>query len=83
MYAFKREASKSDLLGRIHYLLASIKSYLYRFSFPNDNLYSVLKSIESNLDSIESVDEATAGSYLINALNYLENLNNKYMWLHG
>lgn len=28
MYAFKREASKSDLLGRIHYLLASIKSYL-------------------------------------------------------
>lgn len=83
MYAFKREASKSDLLGRIHYLLASIKSYLYRFSFPNDNLYSVLKSIESNLDSIESVDEATAGSYLINVLNYLENLNNKYMWLHG
>lgn len=83
MYAFRREASKNILLNRIHYLLASIKSYLYRFSFPNDNLYSVLKSIESNLDSIESVDEATAGSYLINVLNYLENLNNKYMWLHG
>lgn len=83
MYAFRKEASKNDLLNRIHYLLASIKSYLYRFSFPNDNLYSVLKSIESNLDSIESVDEATAGSYLINVLNYLENLNNKYMWLHG
>lgn len=80
MYAFKREASKSDLLGRIHYLLASIKSYLYRFSFPNDNLYSVLKSIESNLDS---VDEVTASDYIVNALNYLENLNNKYMWLHG
>lgn len=83
MYAFRKEASKNDLLNRIHYLLASIKSYLYRFSFPNDNLYSVLKSIESNLDSIESVDEATAGSYLINVLNYLENLNNKYIWLHG
>ena len=83
MYAFRKEASKNDLLNRIHYLLASIKSYLYRFSFPNDNLYSVLKSIESNLDSIESVDETTAGSYLINVLNYLENLNNKYMWLHG
>lgn len=83
MYAFRKEASKNDLVDRIHYLLASIKSYLYRFSFPNDNLYSVLKSIESNLDSVESVDEATAGSYLINVLNYLENLNNKYMWLHG
>lgn len=83
MYAFKREASKSDLLGRVHYLLASIKSYLYRFSFPNDNLYSVLKSIESNLDSVESVDEVTASDYIVNALNYLENLNNKYMWLHG
>jgi len=83
MYALHKEVSKTDLLNRIHYLLASIKSYLYRFSFPNDNLYSVFKSIESNLDSIESVDEATAGSYLINVLNYLENLNNKYMWLHG
>ena len=83
MYAFKREASKSDLLGRIHYLLASIKSYLYRFSFPNDNLYSVLHSIESNLDRLEDVDEVTASDYIVNALNYLENLNNKYMWLHG
>ena len=83
MYAFKREASKSDLLGRIHYLLASIKSYLYRFSFPNDNLYSVLNSIECNLDRLEDVDEATASGYIVNALNYLENLNNKYMWLHG
>lgn len=83
MYAFKREASKSDLLGRIHYLLASIKSYLYRFSFPNDNLYSVLNSIEGNLDRLKDVDEATAGSYIVNVLNYLENLNNKYMWLHG
>lgn len=83
MYAFKREASKSDLLGRIHYLLASIKSYLYRFSFPNDNLYSVLNSIESNLDRLEDVDEVTASDYIVNALNYLENLNNKYMWLHG
>ena len=83
MYAFRKEASKNDLLNRIHYLLASIKSYLYRFSFPNNNLYSVLNSIESNLDSIESVDEVTASNYLVNALNYLENLNNKYMWLHG
>lgn len=83
MYAFRREASKNILLNRIHYLLASIKSYLYRFSFPNDNLYSVLKSIESNLDSVESVDEVTASDYIVNALNYLENLNNKYMWLHG
>jgi len=83
MYAFRKEASKNDLLNRIHYLLASIKSYLYRFSFPNDNLYSVLKSIESNLDSVESVDEVTASGYIVNALNYLENLNNKYMWLHG
>ena len=83
MYAFSKEVSKTDLLNRIHYLLASIKSYLYRFSFPNDNLYSVLNSIESNLDSIENVDEVTASNYLINALNYLENLNNKYMWLHG
>lgn len=83
MYAFRKEASKNDLLNRIHYLLASIKSYLYRFSFPNDNLYSVLKSIESNLDSVESVDEVTASNYIVNALNYLENLNNKYMWLHG
>lgn len=83
MYAFRKEASKNDLLNRIHYLLASIKSYLYRFSFPNDNLYSVLKSIESNLDSVESVDEVTASDYIVNALNYLENLNNKYMWLHG
>ena len=83
MYAFKREASKSDLLDRIHYLLASIKSYLYRFSFPNDNLYSVLNSIEGNLDRLEDVDEVTASDYIVNALNYLENLNNKYMWLHG
>ena len=83
MYAFRKEASKNDLLNRIHYLLASIKSYLYRFSFPNGNLYSVLNSIESNLDRLEDVDEATAGSYIVNALNYLENLNNKYMWLHG
>ena len=83
MYAFRKEASKNDLLNRIHYLLASIKSYLYRLSFPNDNLYSVLKSIESNLDSVESVDEVTASDYIVNALNYLENLNNKYMWLHG
>lgn len=83
MYAFRKEASKNDLVDRIHYLLASIKSYLYRFSFPNDNLYSVLNSIENNLDSIESVDEVTASNYLVNALNYLENLNNKYMWLHG
>ena len=83
MYAFRKEASKNDLLNRIHYLLASIKSYLSRFSFPNDNLYSVLNSIESNLDRLEDVDEATAGSYIVNALNYLENLNNKYMWLHG
>ena len=83
MYAFRKEVSKTDLLNRINYLLASIKSYLYRFSFPNDNLYSVLNSIESNLDSIESVDEVTASNYLVNAVNYLENLNNKYMWLHG
>lgn len=83
MYAFKKEASKNDLLTRINYLLASIKSYLYRFSFPNDNLYSVLNSIESNLDRLEDVDEATASDYIVNALNYLENLNNKYMWLHG
>lgn len=83
MYAFRKEVSKTDLLNRVHYLLASIKSYLYRFSFPNDNLYSVLKSIESNLDSVESVDEVTASDYIVNALNYLENLNNKYMWLHG
>lgn len=83
MYAFRKEASKNDLLNRIHYLLASIKSYLYRFSFPNDNLYSVLSSIESNLDRLEDVDEVTAGSYIVNVLNYLENLNNKYMWLHG
>lgn len=83
MYAFRKEASKNDLLNRIHYLLASIKSYLYRFSFPNDNLYSVLKSIESNLDRLEDVDEVTASDYIVNALNYLENLNNKYMWLHG
>ena len=83
MYAFKREASKTDLVDRIHYLLASIKSYLYRFSFPNDNLYSVLNSIESNLDRLEDVDEVTASDYIVNALNYLENLNNKYMWLHG
>lgn len=80
MYAFRKEASKNDLLNRIHYLLASIKSYLYRFSFPNDNLYSVLNSIESNLDRLEDV---TASDYIVNALNYLENLNNKYMWLHG
>lgn len=83
MYAFHKEVSKTDLLNRIYHLLASIKSYLYRFSFPNDNLYSVLKSIESNLDSIENVDEATAGSYIVNVLNYLENLNNKYIWLHS
>lgn len=83
MYAFRKEASKNDLLNRIHYLLASIKSYLYRFSFPNDNLYSILKSIESNLDRLEDVDEVTASDYIVNALNYLENLNNKYMWLHG
>lgn len=83
MYAFRKEASKNDLLNRIHYLLASIKSYLYRFPFPNDNLYSVLNSIESNLDRLEDVDEATASGYIVNALNYLENLNNKYMWLHG
>lgn len=83
MYAFRKEASKNDLLNRIHYLLASIKSYLYRFSFSNDNLYSVLNSIESNLDRLEDVDEVTASDYIVNALNYLENLNNKYMWLHG
>ena len=83
MYALHKEVSKTDLLNRIHYLLASIKSYLYKFSFPNDNLYSVLKSIESNLDRLEDVDEVTASDYIVNVLNYLENLNNKYMWLHG
>lgn len=83
MYAFRKEASKNNLLNRIHYLLASIKSYLHRFSFPNDNLYSVLNSIESNLDRLEDVDEVTASDYIVNVLNYLENLNNKYMWLHG
>lgn len=83
MYAFRKEASKNDLLNRIHYLLASIKSYLYRVSFPNDTLYSVLNGIESNLDRLETVNEVTAGNYIVNVLNYLENLNNKYMWLHG
>lgn len=77
------EVSKNDFIYRIKYLLASIRSYLRRISFPNDRLYNILQDIESNVSTAIRVDSEQTNVYLVNALNYLENLNNNYIRLYG
>lgn len=77
------EVSKNDFIYRIKYLLTSIRSYLRRISFPNDRLYNILQDIESNVSTAIRVDSEQTNVYLVNALNYLENLNNNYIRLYG
>lgn len=81
---YKRsEVSRSDFIYRIKYLLTSLRSYLRRISFPNDRLYKILQDIESNVSTAIRVDSEQTNVYLVNALNYLENLNNNYIRLYG
>lgn len=79
----RSEVSRNNFIYRIKYLLTSIRSYLRRISFPNDRLYKILQDIESNVGKAISVDSERANEYLVNALNYLENLNNNYIRLYG
>lgn len=79
----RSEVSRSDFINRIKYLLTSLRSYLRRISFPNDRLYKILQDIESNVSNAANVDSEQTNIYLVNALNYLENLNNNYIRLYG
>lgn len=79
----RSEVSRSDFINRIKYLLTSLRSYLRKVSFPNDRLYSILQDIESNVSTAIRVDSERANEYLVNALNYLENLNNNYVRIYG
>lgn len=79
----RSEVSRNDFIYRIKYLLTSLRSYLRRTSFPNDRLYNILQDIESNVSTAIRVDSERANEYLVNALNYLENLNNNYIRLYG
>mgnify|MGYP000342264746 FL=1 len=79
----RSEVSKNDFIYRIKYLLTSLRSYLRRTSFPNDRLYNILQDIESNVSTAIRVDSEQTNIYLVNALNYLENLNNNYIRLYG
>ena len=79
----RSEVSRSDFIYRIKYLLTSIRSYLRRISFPNDRLYNILQDIESNVSTAIRVDSEQTNVYLVNALNYLENLNNNYVRIYG
>lgn len=79
----RSEVSRNDFIYRIKYLLTSLRSYLRRISFPNDRLYKILQDIESNVSNAAKVDSEQANIYLVNALNYLENLNNNYIRLYG
>ena len=79
----RSEVSRNDFIYRIKYLLTSLRSYLRRTSFPNDRLYSILQDIESNVSTAIRVNSERANEYLVNALNYLENLNNNYIRLYG
>ena len=80
---YRSEVSRNNFIYRIKYLLTSIRSYLRRITFPNDRLYKILQDIESNVGKAISVDSERANEYLVNALNYLENLNNNYIRLYG
>ena len=79
----RSEVSKNDFINRIKYLLTSLRSYLRKVSFPNDRLYNILQDIESNVSTAIRVDSERANEYLVNALNYLENLNNNYVRIYG
>ena len=79
----RSEVSKNDFIYRIKYLLTSLRSYLRRTPFPNDRLYNILQDIESNVSTAIRVDSEQTNIYLVNALNYLENLNNNYIRLYG
>lgn len=79
----RSEVSRNDFIYRIKYLLTSIRSYLRRISFPNDRLYNILHDIESNVSTAIRVNSEQTNMYLVNALNYLENLNNNYIRLYG
>lgn len=79
----RSEVSRNDFIYRIKYLLTSLRSYLRRTSFPNDRLYNILQDIESNVSTAIRVDSEQTNVYLVNALNYLENLNNNYIRLYG
>lgn len=79
----RSEVSRNDFIYRIKYLLTSLRSYLRRISFPNDKLYKILQDIESNVSNAAKVDSEQTNIYLVNALNYLENLNNNYIRLYG
>ena len=79
----RSEVSRNDFIYRIKYLLTSLRSYLRRTSFPNDRLYNILQDIESNVSTAIRVDSEQTNLYLVNALNYLENLNNNYIRLCG
>lgn len=80
---YRSEVSRNDFIYRIKYLLTSLRSYLRRTSFPNDRLYNILQDIESNVSTAIRVDSERANEYLVNALNYLENLNNNYVRIYG
>lgn len=80
---YRSEVSRNDFINRIKYLLTSLRSYLRKVSFPNDRLYNVLQDIESNVSTAIKVDSEQTNMYLVNALNYLENLNNNYIRLYG
>lgn len=79
----RSEVSRNDFIYRIKYLLTSLRSYLRRTSFPNDRLYNILQDIESNVSTAIRVDSEQTNIYLVNALNYLENLNNNYVRIYG
>lgn len=79
----RSEVSKNDFINRIKYLLTSLRSYLRKVSFPNDRLYNILQDIESNVSNAVQVDSEQTNIYLVNALNYLENLNNNYVRIYG
>ena len=80
---YRSEVSRNDFINRIKYLLTLLRSYLRKVSFPNDRLYSILQDIESNVSAAVKVDSERTNMYLVNALNYLENLNNNYVRIYG
>lgn len=80
---YRSEVSRNDFINRIKYLLTSLRSYLRKVSFPNDRLYSILQDKESNVSNAVRVDSEQTNMYLVNALNYLENLNNNYVRIYG
>lgn len=75
--------ARSSIEYRINYLLNTIKAYLDRVEFPNNQLYHTLSVIRYNMEHIDKLDVQDANIYKYKALNYLENLNHSFIWRYG